>query len=850
MHPAISAAYQDTSERLAKEFLAAPTALNLAYFHLLPKLGLAPALRQGVAATIRRLQAFPRVSWPEESAERLASPSSDAEKASTAEKLVEQGRLGTAARVISTSDEVADPSAPDTLAALRSKHPEGPPRPFGDAVTAPLMGRVPTAPNGDALRATLARFKSETAPGPSGWTVPLLRTAMRSEAVTDMITMLASSVLDGKAVGREFLLAARLIPLRKSDGGVRPIAVGELLYRLIMKAVLRANVRRTMFLANQFGVQTLGGVEPVVHAVRAAAFGDRHLDNGPFTHLVSLDFSNAFNTLDRTALAQRVRTVAPELLRAVAWAYGHPSDLVLGDGSTVLSSQGVRQGCPLGPFLFSLGVQPLLESLNAAFGAEGVVLAYLDDIYALTRHSDGLERAREAVRASATLGLALNDVKSTCTTLSDVKTAGLDVLGSHVGPPSTTAEFLSAKIDAEARKLVAVRRLPAQCALLLLTRCLQLDLRHLQRTLPVSEAVQGQWQRLDALFADAVLGLREAPIEASLQRRALARRLIALPARLGGMGILAHASVAPHALAASLETAAEALVPLGLDPGLPTPTEDATRTSQRERCAEMHNRAADELMADLTVAERVAVAENASPIGRRWLGVIPWCPWLRLDHHDVAAGLRARTLWYPAASGGPSCPRCRGAQTIGHPEVCPRVTPAMKEYTPRHTVVVRALGEMLKTLPDVTVHYEPRISFAGAPLRRDDLRFLGSPSSNLPSVSVDVTVVSLYAGVRERTVQTHLDVLGQTGLVTQAQTACRTVLAAEAEAKRRRHPGCSDGLPFVPFALSSGGILEECAEIQLQRWIKALTPFATSFLLDRVAIGLLRVRGRISAFWH
>jgi hypothetical protein len=63
--------------------------------------------------------------------------------------------------------------------------------------------------------------------------------------------------------------------------------------------------------------------------IRAA---QRALDNSlgrPFTHLTSLDFSNAFNTVDRREIASGLRRFAPSLYRARKWAYGTPSDLIL-----------------------------------------------------------------------------------------------------------------------------------------------------------------------------------------------------------------------------------------------------------------------------------------------------------------------------------------------------------------------------------------------------------------------------------------------------------------------------------------------------------------------------------------
>jgi len=54
-------------------------------------------------------------------------------------------------------------------------------------------------------------------------------------------------------------------------------------------------------------------------------------------------------------------------------SYGTPSFLAFGENN-IHSQRGVQQGDPLGPFLFSLVIQPLISSLTSQFNAW-----YLDD---------------------------------------------------------------------------------------------------------------------------------------------------------------------------------------------------------------------------------------------------------------------------------------------------------------------------------------------------------------------------------------------------------------------------------------------------------------------------------------
>jgi len=99
-----------------------------------------------------------------------------------------------------------------------------------------------------------------------------------------------------------------------------------------------------------------------------------------YTHLVSLDASNAFNAISRSIIADMIRKHIPSLYKCAKWAYQTPADLVVGEW-ILESRQGVRHGDPVGPLLFPLGLRPLLETLQANLGPGRKVVSYLDDIF-------------------------------------------------------------------------------------------------------------------------------------------------------------------------------------------------------------------------------------------------------------------------------------------------------------------------------------------------------------------------------------------------------------------------------------------------------------------------------------
>lgn len=102
-------------------------------------------------------------------------------------------------------------------------------------------------------------MNKEKAPGLSGWTKPLLDLVTRESPIIYFLRLLADMIRQGTAPGADLLCASRLIGLEKQDKGVRPIAIGDMLYRVAMKAILISSYRPGMLLPNQLGVNSPEG---------------------------------------------------------------------------------------------------------------------------------------------------------------------------------------------------------------------------------------------------------------------------------------------------------------------------------------------------------------------------------------------------------------------------------------------------------------------------------------------------------------------------------------------------------------------------------------------------------------
>ena len=133
-----------------------------------------------------------------------------------------------------------------------------------------------------------------------------------SEKAAGLICHLSNLLLSGGLPGEvaPYFCGARLHGAQKKDGGVRPIAVREILRRLTLKCAVAAVADKAAGLLSplQLDVGVRNGCEALVHTVR------RLLDQEPEDlYLLQVDFVNAFNLADRSAAYEEAKNMLPEL---------------------------------------------------------------------------------------------------------------------------------------------------------------------------------------------------------------------------------------------------------------------------------------------------------------------------------------------------------------------------------------------------------------------------------------------------------------------------------------------------------------------------------------------------------
>ena len=292
-------------------------------------------------------------------------PSASAQKLSNhrrSAKAMDDGRISKSAKALQAVG-VAD-SSQATFDTIKAKFPE--------ASLPKIVENMPPAVQVTAVEVECAihSFPRGSAGGLTGLKPQHLKDILRNlseNARKDFLSSLTrySNRIIAFEVPPElgpYLSAAEVIPLIKINGDLRPVSVGETLRRLICKAALRVSIEPIVqeLEHHQLGVGTKGGAEAIVHSVTNLM--DKAIDN-PDTICGLIDAMNAFNMCSRQAFLDEILLKFPGLYRLVAFLYGSASIMVM-HSKIILCVNGVHQGCPLGAFLFSMTIQPLIAIIK------------------------------------------------------------------------------------------------------------------------------------------------------------------------------------------------------------------------------------------------------------------------------------------------------------------------------------------------------------------------------------------------------------------------------------------------------------------------------------------------------
>ncbi len=94
-------------------------------------------------------------------------------------------------------------------------------------------------------------------------------------------------------------------------------------------------------------------------------------------HLIVLDASNAFNSLNRLTALHNITRLCPSLATVLINTYRAPTELFV-DGDVLYSREGTTQGDPLAMPMYALAIMPLVRKLQSRSG-DVTQIWYADD---------------------------------------------------------------------------------------------------------------------------------------------------------------------------------------------------------------------------------------------------------------------------------------------------------------------------------------------------------------------------------------------------------------------------------------------------------------------------------------
>ena len=202
------------------------------------------------------------------------------------------------------------------------------------------------------------KLKNGSSGRPSRWTRELVFALMDDPDCVQGLGTLIGDMLNGHLPdqARAYLTCSVLIPVSKPGGGIRPIAVSEVFYRL-------AGIYARCIWSEISFLKSSSQSSWELVALEARACGSS-TQGGPRYHgpdaVVQMRLQKAFNERKREQVLSDLfdEDSLQPIWRLSHWAYKAPSELLVLDNgeicASISSEQGVKQGDGLGSLLFSL----------------------------------------------------------------------------------------------------------------------------------------------------------------------------------------------------------------------------------------------------------------------------------------------------------------------------------------------------------------------------------------------------------------------------------------------------------------------------------------------------------------
>ena len=465
------------------------------------------------------------------------------------------GKVSAATRSITKEALGVLPLTRETVDLLKEKHP---PASEEDGL---LLEGIYNPPNpimfekitGDMVWKKAVRTQGGA--GPSGlnansWRVILStnKFGATSTQLCNAIAALARKLASSPCQHLHALTASRLIPLNKNPG-CRPIGIGEVLRRIIGKCIMEVTKDDVRAAAGNLQVcagQQAGG-EAAIHAMR------KIYERDDCEAVLLVDASNAFNSINRKATLHNIKIKCPSLAQFVENTYKEPVDLYISTNrahvrdNVIQSTEGTTQGDPVAMAMYALGLSALQYKINHE-STRVKHVAYADDLTGAGKIDDIKHWWELVTTYGPKVGYHPNASKSFLIVKpqhynravdafrgSDVKVTaeGQRHLGAVIGTSEFKIGFIRQKVCEwvkEINTLSDIAKTEPQAAYTAFTHGVKHRWTYLMRTIPdVSPHLQPLEDAIRNTFIPAVTKIHDTTVAE--------RALLALPPRLGGLGI-------------------------------------------------------------------------------------------------------------------------------------------------------------------------------------------------------------------------------------------------------------------------------------------------------------------------
>ena len=529
----------------------------------------------------------------------------------------------------------------------------------------------------------------------------------------------------------EPIVASRLIPLDKGNGEVRPIGVGEVIRIIIGKCVTRVAKQDVIYASGAMQVcagQKSGG-EVAIHAMR-------HIFEADETDAALLvDASNAFNSLNRAAALNNIRVLCPLIATYVTNTYRAPARLFVVGGSELKSAEGTTQGDPLAMSMYAISFQPLTSLLHNRRTAKQCWFA--DDATGAGPLEEVKQWWDELREAGPPLGYYPNSKKCWLVvkpekesrakemfagTGINITTEGRKHLGAALGSRSYLEQYVGGKVEdwvGEVTKLAESARSQPQASYAAFTFGLRHRWTYFMRTVPDIESLL---QPLERAISDVLI-----PTLIGSNCSEAERDLVALPVRMGGLGLIHPSDSADAEYSGSIRVSAPLVSKIEAQ-SHETPEEDevqrlvyATRKEKDDRLKEE----LEEVKAMLPDKTQRAVDLACEKGASSWLTVIPLKDMdFDLNKREFRDAVRLRYDW--PIPDNPSVCVCGSMFTVDHAMICQRGGLVIQ----RHNEIRNLQAELLDM-----VCYDVQVEPALQPITGEEL---ARGTNQAPDARLDV----------------------------------------------------------------------------------------------------------------